>query len=292
MSLGLRTRHPAPMRLQCGRHLLDLDAPIVMGVLNVTPDSFADGGRYCDLPDALAQAERMVEEGAAIIDIGGESTRPGAAPVTVEEELRRVIPVVERLAGTLEIPVSVDTRKPAVMRAAIAVGASMVNDVAALCESGAIEAVAASDVAICLMHMQGEPRTMQQEPRYADVLAEVRSFLRDRVSRCVEAGIARSRLVVDPGFGFGKTLEHNLELLRRLQEIAADGVPVLAGLSRKSMIGLLTGRDNGDRLGGSVALAMLAALHGARIVRAHDVGPTVDALRIVVAVGAQQGQSP
>ncbi len=292
MSLGLRTRHPAPMRLQCGRHLLDLDAPIVMGVLNVTPDSFSDGGRYFDLPDALAQAERMVEEGAAIIDIGGESTRPGAAPVTVEEELRRVIPVVERLAGTLEIPVSVDTRKPAVMRAAIAVGASMVNDVAALCESGAIEAVAASDVAICLMHMQGEPHTMQQEPRYADVLAEVRSFLRDRVSRCVEAGIARSRLVVDPGFGFGKTLEHNLELLRRLQEIAADGVPVLAGLSRKRMIGLLTGRDNGDRLGGSVALAMLAALHGARIVRAHDVGPTVDALRIVVAVGAQQGQSP
>ena len=292
MSLGLRTRHPAPMRLQCGRHLLDLDAPIVMGVLNVTPDSFADGGRYFDLPDALAQAERMVEEGAAIIDIGGESTRPGAAPVTVEEELRRVIPVVERLAGTLEIPVSVDTRKPAVMRAAIAVGASMVNDVAALCESGAIEAVAASDVAICLMHMQGEPRTMQQEPRYADVLAEVRGFLRDRVSRCVEAGIARSRLVVDPGFGFGKTLEHNLELLRRLREIAADGVPVLAGLSRKRMVGLLTGRDNGDRLGGSVALAMLAALHGARIVRAHDVGPTVDALRIVVAVGAQQGQSP
>jgi dihydropteroate synthase len=277
------------MRLQCGRHLLDLDAPVVMGILNVTPDSFSDGGRFSGLPEALAQAERMAGEGAAIIDVGGESTRPGAAPVAIEEELRRVIPVVERLAASLAVPVSVDTRKPAVMRAAITAGASMINDVGALGEPGAIDAVANSDVAVCLMHMQGEPRTMQREPRYVDVLSEVRGFLGDRVARCLEAGIARSRLVVDPGFGFGKTLEHNLELLRRLREIAADGIPVLAGLSRKSLIGLLTRRDNADRLAGSVALATIAALHGARIVRAHDVGPTVDAMRIAMAMGAERG---
>ena len=279
------------MRLQCGRHLLDLDTPVVMGILNVTPDSFSDGGRFAGLPEALAQAERMAAEGAAIIDVGGESTRPGAAPVDAEEELRRVIPVIERLASSLAIPVSVDTQKPAVMRAAIAAGASMVNDVTALREPGAIEAVADSDVAVCLMHMQGEPRTMQLAPRYGDVLAEVRGFLRDRSARCVAAGIARSRLVVDPGFGFGKTLAHNLELLRRLGEIAADGIPVLAGLSRKSLIGALTGRDNADRLAGSVALATIAAQNGARIVRAHDVGPTVDALRIAMAMDAEQGQS-
>lgn len=279
------------MRLQCGRHLLDLDTPAVMGILNVTPDSFSDGGCFAGLAQALAQAERMAGEGAAIIDVGGESTRPGAAPVDVDEELRRVIPVVERLAASLAVPVSVDTRKPAVMRAAIAAGASMINDVAALGGPGAVEAVADSDVAICLMHMQGEPRTMQQEPRYGDVLAEVRDFLRDRVARCVRAGIARSRLVVDPGFGFGKTLEHNLELLRRLRELAADGIPVLAGLSRKSLVGALTGRADADRLAGSVALATIAALNGARIVRAHDVGPTVDALRIAMAMGAERGQS-
>ncbi|MGH8197253.1 MAG: dihydropteroate synthase [Steroidobacteraceae bacterium] len=268
------------MRLQCGRHLLDLDAPIVMGVLNVTPDSFSDGGRYFGLPQALAQAERLAEEGAAIIDVGGESTRPGASRVATEEELRRVIPVVERLAATLAVPVSVDTRTPAVMRESIAAGASMINDVSALRAPGAIEAVAGSEVAVCLMHMQGEPETMQNDPRYAEVLGEVRAFLRDRAAACVGAGIARSRLVVDPGFGFGKTLEHNLVLLRGLAEIAADGLPVLAGLSRKRMIAALTGRDEGDRLAGSVALAVIAAMNGARIVRAHDVRETVDALRI------------
>ncbi len=283
-------RRSAPVRLQCGRHLLDLDAPVVMGILNVTPDSFSDGGRFAGVPEALAQAERMAAEGAAIIDVGGESTRPGAAPVDAGEELRRVIPVIERLASSLAVPVSVDTQKPAVMRAAIAAGASMVNDVAALRAPGAIEAVADSDVAVCLMHMQGEPRTMQLAPRYDDLLAEVRGFLRERVARCVAAGIARSRLVVDPGFGFGKTLAHNLELLRRLGEIAADGIPVLAGLSRKSLIGALTGRDNADRLAGSVALATIAARNGARIVRAHDVGPTVDALRIAMALDAELGQ--
>lgn len=272
------------MRLQCGRHLLDLDGPVVMGVLNVTPDSFSDGGRFFDLPAALAQAERLAEEGAAIIDVGGESTRPGAAPVTVEEELRRVVPVVERLAGSLVVPVSVDTRTPAVMREVLAAGASMINDVTALRTPGALEAVAASGAAVCLMHMQGEPQTMQNEPHYGDVLGEVREFLRERVAACVAAGIARTRLVIDPGFGFGKTLEHNLELLRGLHAIAAEGLPVLAGLSRKRMIGALTGRGEGDRLAGSVALAVMAALNGASIVRAHDVRETVDALRIVAAI--------
>jgi len=280
-----------PMRLQCGHHTLNLDIPVVMGVLNVTPDSFYDGGRFAELPAALAQAERLAGEGAAIIDVGGESTRPGAASVDVDEELRRVIPVIERLVGRLAVPVSVDTSKPEVMRAAIAAGASMINDVTALRAPGAIDAVAGSDVALCLMHMQGEPRTMQKEPRYTDVLVEVRDFLRGRVACCVEAGISVSRLVIDPGFGFGKTLEHNLELLRRLPELAADGYPVMAGLSRKSMIGKLTGRTDGERLGGSLALATLAVLSGARIVRAHDVAPTVDAIRIVVAMGGRHGGS-
>ena len=280
-----------PMRLQCGRHTLNLGIPVVMGVLNVTPDSFSDGGRFAELPAALAQAERLAGEGAAIIDVGGESTRPGAASVDVDEELRRVIPVIERLVGRLAVPVSVDTSKPEVMRAAIAAGASMINDVTALRAPGAIDAVAGSDVALCLMHMQGEPRTMHKEPRYEDVLAEVRDFLRGRVACCLEAGISVSRLVIDPGFGFGKTLEHNLELLRRLPELAADGYPVMAGLSRKSMIGKLTGRADGERLGGSLALATLAVLSGARIVRAHDVAPTVDAIRIVAAMGGRHGGS-
>jgi dihydropteroate synthase len=279
------------MRLHCGRHTLNLDIPVVMGVLNVTPDSFSDGGRFIELPAALDQAERLAAEGAAIIDIGGESTRPGAPSVEIEEEMRRVIPVIERLVGRLALPVSVDTSKPEVMRAAIAAGASMINDVTALRAPGAIEAVAESDVALCLMHMQGEPRTMQNAPRYTDVLAEVRDFLRGRVACCVKAGIAVSRLVIDPGFGFGKTLEHNLELLRRLPELAADGYPVMAGLSRKSMIGKLTGRADGERLGGSLALATLAVLSGARIIRAHDVAPTVDAIRIVTAIGGRLGGS-
>jgi dihydropteroate synthase len=272
------------MRLQCGRHLIDLDAPVVMGVLNVTPDSFSDGGRYFGLPEALAQARRLAEEGAAIIDVGGESTRPGADPVSTAEELRRVVPVVERLASSLDVPVSVDTRSPAVMRESLAAGASMINDVTALREPGALEAVAGSGAAVCLMHMQGEPRTMQNEPRYDDVLGEVRAFLLVRAAACVAAGIAKSRLVIDPGFGFGKTLEHNLALLRGLAAIAAEELPVLAGLSRKRMVGALTGRGEGDRLAGSVALAVIAAMNGASIVRAHDVRETVDALRIVAAV--------
>ena len=279
------------MRLQCGRHQLDLGQPVVMGILNVTPDSFSDGGRFASLTEAIARAQDMAEEGAAIIDVGGESTRPGAAEVPVDEELRRVIPVVEWLASRLDVPLSVDTRKPEVMRAAISAGASMVNDVGALGAPGALEAVAASDVAVCLMHMQGEPQTMQQAPRYADVLAEVRDFLRERALRCVAAGIQRERIVVDPGFGFGKDLEHNLTLLRGLPQIAADGLPVLAGLSRKRMIAQITGQADGDRLAGSLALATLAARNGARIVRAHDVGATVAALRIVAAAVSGEGSA-
>jgi len=274
------------MRLICGRHRIDLERPVVMGILNVTPDSFSDGGCYASLPEALAHGRRLAEEGAAIVDVGGESTRPGAAPVAEDEELRRVIPVIERLVADLAIPVSVDTRKPGVMRRALAAGASMINDVTALAAPGALEAVADSEAAACLMHMRGEPATMQDAPRYDDVLAEVRSFLRARVAVCEHAGIGRERLVVDPGFGFGKTLEHNLVLLAGLSTIAADGVPVLAGLSRKRTIAALTGRSDGDRLGGSVAAAVLASLNGARIVRAHDVRATVDALAVVAASGA------
>jgi dihydropteroate synthase len=252
----------------------------------VTPDSFSDGGRFLDLHAALAQAERMALDGAAIIDVGGESTRPGATPVDEDEELRRVLPVIERLAAMLSIPVSVDTQKPAVMRRAIAAGASLVNDVSALAVPGAIEAVARSDAAVCLMHMQGVPGTMQDAPRYGDVLTEVRSFLGRRVAACETAGIARSRIAIDPGFGFGKTLEHNLALLAGLPALAADGQPVLAGLSRKRMIGSLTGRDGDGRLAGSLAAAVLAAWNGARIIRAHDVRETVDALRVVAAAAA------
>jgi len=276
------------MHFQCGHFSLDLGQPVVMGVLNVTPDSFSDGGRYCDVNAAVAHAERMAADGAAIIDVGGESTRPGSAAVGEDEELRRVLPVIERLVSTLGIPVSIDTQKPGVMRRAIAAGASLVNDVAALAAPGAIEAVAGSDAAVCLMHMQGKPGTMQDEPRYDDVVGEVRAFLRSRVAACESAGIARNRIAVDPGFGFGKSLEHNLALLAGLPALAADGLPVLAGLSRKRMIGALTGRDGGDRLAGSLAAAVVAAVKGARIVRAHDVRETVDALRVVAAAGAMR----
>lgn len=277
------------MQLHCGRHRLALDRPVVMGILNVTPDSFSDGGRFASLPAAIDRAERMAAEGASIIDVGGESTRPGALPVAAAEELRRVIPVIERLAATLDLPVSVDTRKTEVMRVAIQAGASMVNDVSALGGPGALDCVAGTDVGVCLMHMQGEPRTMQQSPGYADVVAEVRDFLRARVACCIAAGIDPARIAVDPGFGFGKSLAHNLALLRGLPQLAADGVPVLVGLSRKRMIGEMTGQPEGDRLAGSLVLATLAAQNGARIVRAHDVGGTVAALSIFAAVAADRG---
>ncbi len=277
------------MHLQCGAHRLSLDEPVVMGVVNVTPDSFADGGRYLDQDRAIAHAGRLVAEGAALIDVGGESTRPGAQPVSVEQEIARVVPVVAALAPRIGVPVSVDTRRLEVMRAAVAAGAVMVNDVTALAAPGALEFCAAAGVAVCLMHMQGEPATMQAAPRYDDVVAEVAAFLAERVQAARAAGIDVSRIVIDPGFGFGKTLEHNLQLLAALPALAAPGVPLLVGLSRKSMVGALTGRDVDGRLYGSVALAALAVMNGARIVRAHDVLPTVDAVRIAAALRRRQG---
>jgi dihydropteroate synthase len=269
--------------LRCGRFKLPLGRPLVMGVVNVTPDSFYDGGRYGTPQAAIAQARRLAEEGADLLDVGGESSRPGAAPVTAEEELARILPVLEAIAG-LEVPVSVDTTKPEVMRTALAHGAAMVNDITALAAPGALELVATADAAVCLMHMQGSPRTMQAEPTYADVVVEVRDFLAARAAACLAAGIARDRIVVDPGFGFGKTVAHNLALLARLGEIAALGFPVLAGWSRKSSLGRITGRPADDRLAASVAAAMLAVQRGARIVRVHDVAATRDALAVLAAV--------
>jgi len=270
--------------LRCADRTLDLSQPAVMGVVNVTPDSFSDGGRFFSVGAAVEHGLRLAQQGAALIDVGGESTRPGAEPVGTEEELRRVVPVIERLrAGTTAI-ISVDTSKPEVMRAASAAGAGLINDVRALREPGALAAAAASGCAVCLMHMQGEPRTMQRAPSYADVVGEVRTFLAGRVAQSLAAGLTPERLVVDPGFGFGKTLEHNLALLRRLGELAADGPAVLVGLSRKSMLGTLTERAAGERVYGSVALAVIAALNGARIIRAHDVAATVEALKVTAAV--------
>ena len=271
------------MFLHCGNFRLALDRPLVMGVINVTPDSFSDGGLYLTTAAAVAHARQLISEGADLLDIGGESTRPGAGPVTLDEERRRVLPVLEALADA-GVPLSVDTQKPELMREAAAAGAAMINDVNGFEAPGALAAVAASHCAICIMHKQGNPQTMQQSPQYTDVVTEVRDYLQQRVAAAQQAGVTRERLLVDPGFGFGKTLDHNLELLRRLDEIAAPGVPVLAGLSRKSMIGKLTGRDAGDRLAGSVAAALFAVQRGAAIVRVHDVAATRDALAVWSAV--------
>jgi len=271
------------MRLLCAGRVLELDRPAVMGVLNVTPDSFSDGGRYLDPDAALAQAERMAAEGAAIIDIGGESTRPGAAAVAGEEELRRVLPVLERVAARLPVLLSVDTSNPEVIRRASAAGAHLVNDVRALRLPGALEAVAGSALGVCLMHMQGEPASMQADPRYDDVVEEVKTFLAERVQTCIAAGIARERLCIDPGFGFGKLLAHNLQLLRDLAQFERLGLPLAVGLSRKSMVTALGARSH-ERLAGSLALATIAVLQGAQIVRAHDVAATVDAVRVADAV--------
>jgi len=261
-----------------------------MGILNVTPDSFSDGGRFAGGERAIEHACSMVDDGADIIDVGGESTRPGAQPVAEREELDRIVPVIEALMPELarrSVPLSVDTRQTGVMRAAIAAGASMINDVAALRAPGAIDAVRRSDAAVCLMHMQGDPSTMQIAPTYVDVVAEVRAFLAERADACVQAGIARERIVIDPGFGFGKTRAHNVELLRGLPELASLGFPVLVGLSRKSAIGALTKRDVGDRLAGSLAAALAAVARGAAIVRVHDVRETVDALKVWAAAGSR-----
>ena len=276
------------MLLRCADRVLDLRLPRVMGVLNVTPDSFSDGGRFIDVEAAVSAAERMRAAGADIIDIGGESTRPGAAEVSAEEEWQRIEPVLRRLLeqGAL---VSLDTSKSEVMRAGLALGVQMINDVYALRRPGALAAVASSGAAVCLMHMQGEPRSMQNAPAYLDVVREIRDFLAERVQACCDAGIAADRLVIDPGFCFGKTLPHNLALLRRLRELNTLGVPMLAGLSRKSMLAGLTGRPVEARLAGSLALALAACEGGARIIRVHDVAETVDALKVWIAF---RDQSP
>jgi len=281
----------APGPLLCGRIALTLDRPRVMGVLNVTPDSFSDGARFVDRAAAIEHARRMVADGADIVDVGGESTRPGAEPTAEAEEIRRVVPVVEAMREECDargVVLSVDTRKPAVMRAAIDAGASMVNDVYALRAPDAIETIAAASepVGVCLMHMQGEPATMQQHVVYTDVVGEVKAFLAERAQACERAGIAAGRIVLDPGFGFGKTVAHNLALLRWLEELVALGYPVAVGLSRKSTIGALTGRNVEERVAGSVAAALVAVERGAAIVRAHDVRETVDALNVWRAVEA------
>lgn len=269
--------------MDCLGKPLDLSTPQVMGVLNVTPDSFSDGGAFITAEAALAQARGMAAEGAAIIDVGGESTRPGARAVGVQEELERVIPVIERLAAELPLPISIDTSKPEVMRAAVAAGAGLINDVAALRHEGAIQAVAELGVPVCLMHMQGEPRTMQADPQYLDVVAEVLGFLQQRVTACRAAGIPKAAILVDPGFGFGKSLQHNLSLLKHLDAFARLEVPLLVGMSRKRMIGEVLDAPVDQRLYGSLAVAVMAAWQGARIIRVHDVKATVDALRLVSA---------
>jgi dihydropteroate synthase len=282
------------MELDCADKRLDLSHPRVMGILNVTPDSFHDGGRFTRLDAALRQAEQLVGEGADIVDVGGESTRPGAAAVGENEELDRVIPVIERLASELAVPVSIDTSKPRVMREAVQAGAGLINDVRALREPGALETAARAPVPVCLMHMQGQPRTMQAEPRYTDVVAEVRDFLLERVEACEAAGIGRERLVIDPGIGFGKTIEHNLALFRGLPELARTGLPLLVGVSRKSMLGALLARRQGrsepvpseGRLYASVGAAVVAALGGARLLRVHDVAATCEALAVASAMQA------
>lgn len=274
-------------QLDCAGRVLKFDRPQVMGIVNVTPDSFSDGGAHDTLEAAVAHALRLVEEGADLLDIGGESTRPGAQEVDVEEELRRVVPVIERLAKQVKVPISIDTSKPDVMRAAVAAGAGMINDVYALRREGALDAAAALGVPVVLMHMQGEPRSMQQAPDYDDVVGDVHRFLAERIFAAEMSGIAKKNLVIDPGFGFGKDVRHNLALLAQLERFTDLGVPVLAGLSRKRSIGEITGHDDpAQRVTGSVAAHLIAAQRGAGIVRVHDVAATVDALKIWNAVAA------
>jgi len=269
---------------------LALDVPAVMGILNVTPDSFSDGGRFVGRDAAVRQAEAMARDGAAIIDVGGESTRPGADDVSEQQELDRVIPVIEELVAAVDVAVSIDTSKPGVMRAAIAAGAAMINDIRALREEGALQAAVELQRPVCLMHMLGQPRTMQQKPEYTDLVGEVRDFLDERVRVCVEAGLPEHSIIVDPGFGFGKTPRHNVELLSNLRQLQAIGRPILVGLSRKSTLGELTGRDVGERMPASIAAAVIAVIEGATIVRVHDVRETVDALRVAAAVMDRDGE--
>ncbi len=272
------------MQLRLGSRTLDLNTPKVMGVLNVTPDSFSDGGKFLAVDAAIRQAEHMLEAGAAIVDVGGESTRPGADRISESEELDRVIPVIEGITGGTDLMISIDTGKPSVMRAAVQAGASMINDVNALRQEGAVETASELGVAVCLMHMLGEPGTMQDEPRYEDISGEILAFLSQRVAACRSAGIAADRIAIDPGFGFGKTHEHNVLLLASLTHFQALGMPLLVGLSRKSTLGALTGKAVGGRLPTGIAAAVLAVERGANIVRTHDVDETVDALKMTHAV--------
>ena len=273
-------------RLPCGDRELDLSRTHVMGILNITPDSFSDGGRYNNRDAALAHVEQMLAAGATLIDIGGESTRPGAALVGVQEEVDRVVPMVEAIKARFDVVVSIDTSTPEVIRGSAAVGAGLINDIRALCRPGAMQAAVDSRLAVCLMHMQGEPQSMQQAPVYNSVLAQVNSFLEARVQACLEAGIERSKLVLDPGFGFGKTLQHNLELFAHMEALRPLDLPILVGVSRKSMIGQALDRPVDQRLHGGLALAALAVAKGARIIRVHDVAETADVVRMIDAVNA------
>ena len=277
------------MILMCGDRPLDLSAPTIMGVVNVTPDSFSDGGRYLDADAAVAHGQRLAAEGAAILDVGGESTRPGAAEVGLEEELDRVIPVIERLNRSTAAIISVDTSKPEVMRAAAAAGAGLINDVRALREPGALEAAVETGCAVCLMHMLGQPRTMQHAPAYRDVVNEVKALLEERAQVARVAGVAPERIAIDPGFGFGKTLEHNLELLRRLDELVDLGRPIVIGTSRKSFLGRITGRDVAERVPATIATCVMALERGARVFRVHDVAEVADALKVAAATLRDHG---
>lgn len=275
-------------RLPCGSRFLDLTRPQVMGILNVTPDSFSDGGRYGQRDAALRHAEAMLRAGATLIDVGGESTRPGARAVSPVEELERVAPIVEAIAAELDVIISVDTSTPAVMRETARLGAGLINDVRSLQRDGALDAAADTGLPVCLMHMRGEPSTMQQDPQYADVVVEVRDFLLERMVACAAAGIVAERIILDPGFGFAKTLAHNLSLFKHLKTLHALGRPLLVGASRKSMIGKVLGHEVGERLYGSLALAALAVSKGAHILRVHDVAETVDVVRMIAAVEAAE----
>lgn len=277
-----------PTRLPCGNRVLDLAHTHVMGILNATPDSFSDGGRYSQLDAALRHAEAMVLAGATLIDVGGESTRPGARPVSPTQEVERVAPVVEIIARELDVIISVDTSTPEVMLATAGLGAGLINDVRSLQRPGALEAAASTGLPVCLMHMQGEPGTMQNDPHYEDLLAEVSAFLLERMNQCVAAGIDRQQIILDPGFGFAKTLEHNLSLFKRMEALHALGRPLLVGVSRKSMIGAVLGRPVDQRLSGGLALAALAMTKGAKILRVHDVAETADVVRMIAAVQAAE----
>lgn len=272
------------LEFSCGKYQLTLNRPHVMGIVNVTPDSFSDGGKFSSTDLAVEHALKLIAEGADILDIGGESTRPGAATVSLDEELKRVIPVIEALSKTCHVPISIDTYKPEVMRQAIAAGADIVNDVRALQELNALEIVAKSKVGVCLMHMQGTPKTMQLEPYYADVVSEVKQFLVDRINATIAHGIEKNRILIDPGFGFGKTRAHNIALIQHLDELNKIGQPLLVGLSRKSVLGSITGGDEGQRLYASIAASVISAMKGAKLLRVHDVKATVDALKVVTAI--------